>query len=47
VVPVEQTRFYPAKTVRVRFIRPDYALVPGFAEAVHALRRDLLAIDPL
>ncbi len=46
VVPVEETRFYPAKTVRVRFIRPDYALAPGFAEAVHALRRDLLAIDP-
>lgn len=46
VAPVEAARFYPVKTVRVRFIRPEYALKPGFAEEVHSLRRDLLAIDP-
>jgi hypothetical protein len=46
VAPVEEARFYPVKTERVRFIRPDYALTPGFAEELHKLRRDLLAIDP-
>jgi hypothetical protein len=47
VAPVDEARVYPAKAVRVRFIRPEYALTPGFAEAVHTLRRDLLAIHPL
>jgi len=46
VAPVDEARVYPAKAVRVRFIRPDYALTPGFAEEVHRLRRNLLAIDP-
>jgi hypothetical protein len=46
VAPVDKSRFYPSKTVRVRFIRPDYALTPGFVEEVLRLRRDLLAIDP-
>ena len=46
VAPVEAAGFHPARTVRVRFIRPEHALTPGFAQEVHKLRRDLLAIDP-
>jgi len=46
VAPVFDTRFYESRTVGVRFVRPEYALTPGFAERVRDLRRALLEIDP-
>jgi len=44
VLPAAAQSFYPSKTTQFRFISPDYALAPGFAEAARQLRLDLLAI---
>jgi hypothetical protein len=46
VPPVCDSRFYESRTVGVRFIRPEYALTPRFAERVRDLRRALVEIDP-
>jgi hypothetical protein len=43
-MPAAAQSFYPSKTTQLRFISPDYALAPGFAEAARRLRLDLLAI---
>ena len=45
VPPVDQLGFYRAKNVKLPFVRPEYALTPGYAEATRKLWRDLLHIE--
>ena len=45
--PLPLAGFYQPKPSKLTFIRPDYALMPGFAEAARQLRQDLLALEGL
>ncbi len=45
VAPVAKGSFYEPKIVQATFIRPEYALSPGFAEAVRGLWAALLEVE--
>ena len=45
--PMPDSGFYQPRSSKLTFIRPDYGLTPGFAEAARQLRQDLLALEGL